>query len=133
MRDESASLMDDIIDSLNGRSPSWLSRRPPPSVALNSSGGSGEVQTTTLRGLKFIRKDGWVCVSGKYITSSSSSKIPPAFRPATTVYYSVSDGDDLTRVNAALYIDSDGSVDIEDDRFDGIYIINPFVYPAGEA
>ena len=110
-----------------------ITQTPPPLDALNSSGGSGEVQTTTFRGLSFIRKDGWVCVSGKYTSSSSSSKVPTAFRPAGTVYYRLVDGDDLTIADSAFYIDSGGSVGIEDDRFEGIYTINPFVYPARQA
>ena len=43
------------------------------------------------------------------------------------------DGDDLTIADSAFYIDSGGSVGIEDDRFEGIYTINPFVYPARQA
>ena len=102
-----------------------ITQTPPPLDALNSSGGSGEVQTTTLSGLSFIRKDGWVFVSGEPIDSSSKI-LGSAFRPPSTVDipYPGAYTDDHT-----ISINSNGLISAPT----GSGVIQPTVYPARQA
>lgn len=96
---------------------------PPPSVALNSSGGSGEVQATTESGLTFIKRDGWVFVSGQ--ANGSEGFLDSAFCPPSTVripYLSGNSGGNMIRIQ------SSGSVEALWEGF-----IQPTVYPAREA
>ena len=96
---------------------------PPPSDALNSSGGSGEVQTTTVKGLTFIKRDGWVFVSGN--SSDSRQTVSSAFRPPSIVNIPYTSFEANGR---GISIDSDGSIA---SLYEGD--IQPTVYPAREA
>ena len=98
---------------------------PPPLDALSSSGGSGEVQTTTVYGLRFIKKDGWVFVSGEPV-SSTRKTLGSAFRPPSTVdipYLGAYTGDHTISIN------SDGLISAPT----GSGIIQPTIYPARQA
>ena len=100
-----------------------ITQTPPPLDALSSSGGSGEVQTTTVRGLTFIKRGGWVFVSGN--SSDSRQTVSSAFRPPSIVnipYVS------FEANGQGISINSDGSIS---SLYEGD--IQPTVYPAGEA
>ena len=100
-----------------------ITMTPPPSDALNSSGGSGEVQTTTVKGLTFIKRDGWVFVSGN--SSDSQQTVSSAFRPPSIVNIPYTSFEANGR---GISIDSDGSIA---SLYEGD--IQPTVYPAREA
>ena len=100
-----------------------ITQTPPPLDALNSSGGAGEVQTTTVSGLQFIKRDGWVFVSGQ--ASGSSGSLSSGFRPPSDVRIPYLDGHAGDNM---ICIRSSGSVE-------ALYeaAIQPTAYPAGEA
>ena len=95
----------------------------PPLDALNSSGGSGETQTTTVSGLRFIKRDGWVFVSG-YTLGSSGGTLGSKFRPPSTVTIPYAGPD----AGNTIDIDSNGGI-----ATSGSGDIQPTVYPASEA
>lgn len=92
--------------------------------ALNSSGGSWEVQTTTVSGITFIKRDGWVFVSGNP-SGSSSGFLSSAFRPPATVGVPYSTGS-----SEGVFIRPNGEVQV---MVGNGTIIQPTVYPARQA
>ena len=100
-----------------------ITQTPPPLDALNSSGGSGETQTTTVSGLRFIKRGGWVFVSG-YTPGLSGGTLGSKFRPPSTVTIPYAGSYAGNTIN----IDSDGGI-----ATSGSGTIQPTIYPAGEA
>ena len=121
--DRASAVTDTVQSRLLGGHNHGYHADPPPLDALSSSGGSGEVQTTTVRGLTFIKRGGWVFVSGN--SSDSRQTVSSAFRPPSIVnipYVS------FEANGQGISIDSDGSIA---SLYEGD--IQPTVYPAGEA
>lgn len=115
--------------SAKGGQPHEHHSDPPPSEALAGSGEPGDVQTTTVSGLTFIRKNGWVFVSGIFNYSVNTGAVGEAFRPPARVCIAkVSKGDE-----ALVYVDPSGSLGSTSYGLYGTHLIEPVVYPARES